>query len=188
LYETVHHHLYEELVWSGDGINWHRLPAQAQKLSLNVGPKGSWDAGMVILFEKPLLVGDEMRFYYGGTDSPHNIFGEGAIGLATTKKDRLIGVTSLPDTSGRILTRPLKINGDLFINAQADGEIRVEVRSAIRDEPLEGWTAEECTPFRGDNLDSPVQWGNKKLSELKGEIVRLRFQLKDATLYAFDIK
>ena len=92
------------------------------------------------------------------------------------------------DTSGRILTRPIRVNGDLFLNAQADGEIRVELRSPLRDEPLEGWTAEECTPFQGDDLDNPVRWGTKKLSELNGEIVRLRFQLKDATLYAFDIR
>ncbi len=188
LYETVYHHLYEELVWSSDGIKWHRLPLEAQKIFLNVGPENSWDAGMVTLFEKPLLVGDEMRFYYNGTNLPHNVFGENAIGLATTKRDRLIGVTSIPDTSGRILTRPFKVNGDLFINAQAEGEIRVEIRSAIRDEPLEGWTAGDCMPFRGDELDHPIQWGNKKLSELKGKTIRLRFQLLDATLYAFDIK
>ena len=188
LYETVHHHLYQELVWSGDGINWHRLPLNTQKLSLNVGPKGSWDAGMVILFEKPVIVGDEMRFYYSGRDLAHNAFGSSAIGLATTRLDRLIGVSSLPDTCGRILTRPIRVNGDLFINAQASGEIRVEIRSAIRDETLPGWSAEDCTPFSGDNLDSHIQWGNKRLSDLNGKIVRLRFQLKDATLYAFDIK
>ncbi len=188
LYETIHHHLYQELVWSGDGINWRRLPVNAQKLSLDVSPEGSWDAGMVVLFEKPVIVDDEMRFYYSGYDSAHNTFGSSAIGLATTKRDRLIGVSSLPDTSGRILTRPIRINGDLFINAQADGEIRVELRSPLRDEPLEGWTAEECTPFQGDDLDNPVRWGNKKLSELNGEIVRLRFQLEDAILYSFDIR
>jgi hypothetical protein len=188
LYETIHHHLYQELVWSGDGINWHRLPSNAQKILLNVGAENSWDAGMVILFEKPLLVGDEMRFYYAGTNLPHNVFGESAIGLATTKRDRLFGVTSLPDTSGRLLTRPFKVNGDLFINAQAQGEIRVEIRSAVRDEPLEGWTAEECIPFQGDKLDYPVRWGNKKLSDLQGKTIRLRFQLSDATLYAFDVK
>ena len=188
IYETVHHHLYQELVWSGDGINWHRLPSNAQKMFLNVGPENSWDAGMVILFEKPLLVGDEMRFYYAGTDLPHNVFGESAIGLATTKRDRLFGVKSIPDTSGRILTRPLTVNGDLYINARAKGDIRVEIRSAVRDEPLEGWTADDCTLFKGDELDYEVRWGNKKLSDLNGKNIRLRFQLNNAVLYAFDIR
>jgi hypothetical protein len=188
LYETIHHHLYNELVWSGDGISWQRLPMNAQKLSLDVGPEGSWDAGMVILFEKPVIVDNEMRFYYSGHDLPHDAFGTSAIGLATTKLDRLIGVSSLPDTSGRILTRPIRVEGDLFINAEAKGEIRVEIRSAIRDEPVEGWTANECIPYTGDELDAPIRWGDKSLKDLTGKLVRLRFQLEDATLFSFDIR
>ncbi len=188
IYETVHHHLYEELIWSGDGIHWSKLPSETQRIFLNVGPKGAWDAGMVILFEKPVLVGDEMRFYYAGTDLTHNAFGNSAVGLATTKKDRLIGVKSIPDTSGRVLTRPITINGNLFVNAQAKGGLRVEIRSAVRDETLPGWSAEECTPFKGDQLNSEIRWGDKSLNELKGQTVRIRFQLNDGVLYSFDIK
>jgi hypothetical protein len=188
LYETETHHLYQELVWSGDGFAWNRLPKNTQFLSLDVGPNDSWDAGMVILFEKPVIVGNVMRFYYSGHDKPHNTFGTSAIGLATTKLDRLIGVTSKPDTSGRILTRPIRINGDLFINARAEGEIRVELRSPLRDEVLPGWSAAECAPFQGDQPDQRIRWGDKSLRELQGKLVRLRFQLEDATLFSFDIK
>jgi hypothetical protein len=108
--------------------------------------------------------------------------------LAKTKRDRLVGARSKPDTLGRILTRPFRVNGDLFINAEADGEIRVEVRSAIRDKPLTAWTADDCIPFTGDDLMTPVRWGDKSLSELRGDLVRLRFQLKDAVLFSFDIR
>jgi len=188
LYETVHHHLYMELAWSGDGIHWHRLPQGARKIFLNIAAKGAWDAGMVSLFEKPVVVGDEMRFYYSGQDRAHDAYGTYGIGLATTRRDRLIGIRALPDTLGRVLTRPLRVDGDLFINAKARGEIRVEVRSAVRDEPIEGWTAADCTPFIGDALDASIRWGQKSLSDLQGQIVRLRFQLRDAELYAFDIK
>jgi len=188
LYETVHHHLYQELVWSADGMNWHRLPTNARKLSLDIGPEGAWDSGMVILFEKPVIVDKAMRFYYSGRDSAHNALGTSAIGLATTKLDRLIGAESKPDTLGRILTRPLRITGDLTINAQAEGEIRVELRSALRDEPIAGWTAEDCTPFHGDELDAAIHWGNKTLKDYQGQLVRLRFQLESAILYSFDIR
>ena len=64
----------------------------------------------------------------------------------------------------------------------------MEVRSAIRDEPLAGWTADDCISFTGDDLMTPVRWGDKSLSKLKGELVRLRFQLKDAVLFSFDIR
>lgn len=188
LYETVHHHLYFELVWSGDGLNWHRLPQSDQRIFLNIGSQDAWDKGMVSLFEKPVLVGDVMRFYYSGQDKAHDGFGIYGIGMATTKRDRLIGVRSLPNSPGRVLTRPIVVNGDLFINAQVKGEVRVEVRSAIRDEPLVDWTADVCTPFSGDELDASICWGDKRLSDLKGKVVRLRFQLEDATLYSFDMR
>jgi hypothetical protein len=188
LYETIHHHLYQELVWSGDGVNWSRLPTNAGKLSLDIGPQGAWDGGMVILFEKPVIVDEEMRFYYSGRDSAHNALGTSAIGLATTKRDRLIGAVSKPDTLGRILTRPLRIMGDLYINAQAEGEIRVELRSALRDEPISGWTAEDCNPFHGDELEAAIHWGDKSLKKYQGKLVRLRFQLDSAILYSFDIR
>ena len=64
----------------------------------------------------------------------------------------------------------------------------MEVRSAIRDEALDGWTTAECTPFTGDELDAAVHWGNKGLCDLRGKVVRLRFQMKDAALFAFDFK
>jgi hypothetical protein len=94
----------------------------------------------------------------------------------------------LPDTLGRVLTRPIPVKGDLFVNAKAKGEIRVEIRTALRDEPLAGWTAEDCVPFSGDKLDAPIRWGDKSLKDLKGKLVRLRFQLDDATLFAFDMR
>ena len=188
LYETVTHHLFQELAWSGDGIHWFRLPQSAERIFLDIGEEKTWDGGMVILFEKPVVVNNEMRFYYGGNDTAHNTFGNSAIGLAITQRDRLVGVKSMADTLGRVLTRPIPANGDLFINAQATGEIRVEIRSAVRDEPLEGWTAKDCIPFSGDQLDTPIRWGDKSLKDLKGKPVRLRFQLEDATLYSFDIR
>jgi hypothetical protein len=187
IYETVHHHLYLELAWSEDGLRWNRLPKSAQRMLLNVGEEGSWDGGMVSIIEKPILVGDEMRFYYGGTNAAHNSWGETASGLATTKRDRLIGARSIPGNGSRLLTRPIPITGDLAINARATGEIRVEVRSSIRDEPIEGWTLDDCTPITGDKVYAPVRWGGKSLRNLKDQVVRLRFHLSDASLYSFDL-
>ena len=152
-----------------------------------MGKQNEWDAGQVYTTDKPVIKDDEMLFYYAGNHTAHNVPGNPAIGLAKTKLDRLFGARSLPDKLGRILTRPFEVKGDLFINADAEGEILVEVRSAIRDEPLEGWSFDDCTPFTGSELNAPMNWGNKKLSDLKGKMIRLRFQLKDGTLYSFNI-
>ncbi|MEN8194747.1 MAG: hypothetical protein ABFS12_18145 [Bacteroidota bacterium] len=189
LYETVTHHLNQELAWSSDGFNWHRLPQKSQKLLLDVDKNNDWDKGMVTLFDKPVIANDEMRFYYGGRDEAHDAFGTNGIGMATTKLNRLVGVRDIPGESGRLLTRPIKVSGDLFVNANIKGELRVELRSAKRDEAIKGFTADDCTPITGDYLNAEVKWGDKKLSDLKGEIVRVRFQLKDGVeIYSFDVK
>lgn len=176
-----------ELVWSPDGYQWNRLPKETQKTILPLGNENDWDYGQIYVSDKPVMVDDEMWFYYAGNNTTHNTPGEPAIGMAKTKKDRLFGARSKQDTIGRILTRPIKINGDLFLNAEIEGTIKVEVRSVIEDEALDGYTADDCMLINGDNLNIPVRWGNKSLSDLKGKKIRLRFELNDATLYSFNI-
>ena len=180
--------VFNELTWSPDGFQWNRLPLGTKKTPLTLGRENNWDTGQIYLTDKPVLVEDEMWFYYGGNKSNHNIPGTSAIGMAKTKLNRLFGARSLPDTIGRILTRPIKVNGDLFINAESIGAVQVEVISADNDKPLDGWRAKDCEPFIGDELNKTICWGNKSLSDLNGTLVRLRFQLKDAALYSFDIR
>jgi len=176
-----------ELVWSHDAYQWFRLPSAAERSPIGLGKANAWDAGQVYMSDKPVVKDDEMMFYYGANHTAHNEPGHPAIGLAKTKLDRLFAARSIPDTLGRILTRPFEVKGDLFINADAKGEILVEVRSAIRDEALEGWSFDDCTPFVGSELNAPIHWGDKKLGDLKGDMIRLRFQLQDGTLYSFNI-
>ena len=140
---------------------------------------------MVFFSDKPVVVGDELWFYYGGSDTPHNIHGTFAIGVATTRRDRLIGVRSLKGDQSRVLTRPFLVTGDLFLNATAKGEIRVQVTS-VADNII--WDALACTPVTGDGLELPVRWGEKTLGDLAGQTVRLRFFLQDAALFTFEIK
>ncbi|HFE52198.1 MAG TPA: exo-alpha-sialidase [Bacteroidetes bacterium] len=188
LYETRHHHIREELVWSADGFTWERLPRSTHPIFLDVGPEGSWDDGMVFLMDRPVVVGDEMWFYYAGCDTPHTAFGDYGIGRAVTRLDRLVGLRARPDTLGRVLTRPLHVEGNLVLNASATGgEIRVSVHTA-EDKVIPGWTAAECQPVRGDAVAAPVHWREHGLSELAGKTVRLRFHLRNATLYTFDFR
>lgn len=184
-YETQQHHIDCELTWSTDGYRWQRLPNAAQKLIMPRGEDGSWDAGMVFVSDKPVVVGDELWFYYGGSDTPHNVHGTYAIGVAITRRDRLIGVRSLGGNQSRILTRPFQVTGDLFLNAVVKDEIRVQVTS-VADKII--WNAPDCTPVTGDGLELPVRWGEKTLGDLAGQTVRLRFFLRDAEIYTFELK
>ena len=186
-YSSETHQITMELTWSGDGLTWHRLPVRDEALWLNVGSPGSWEAGMVATVDRPLEMDDELWIYYGGHDKTHqHTDSVSAVGLATTLRDRLFAVEGL-ESDARLLTRPLKVTGDLWLNAQADGQLRVSVH-AVDDRVLPGWAAEDCTPFTGDTLATEIQWGNKSLSKLSGQLVRLRFHFDDATLYTFDMR
>jgi len=51
--------------------------------------------------------------------------------------------------------------------------------------PLEGYTFADCQELIGNEIDRVVVWkGKSDLESLAGKPVRLRFQLKDADVYA----
>ena len=186
-YSSETHQIVIELAWSGDGLTWHRLPIREDAVLLDVGLVGSWDAGMVTMVDRPVTMDDELWLYYGGHDKTHQYTDSiSAVGLATTGRDRLFAVEGLGDDA-RLLTRPLQVTGDLKLNAKVIGELRVSVH-AVDDRVLPGWTAEDCVPFSGDALDAEVKWGEKGLSDLTGQMVRLRFHFDNAILYTFDFR
>lgn len=102
---------------------------------------------------------------------------------------RLDGFVSIHGSSegGELLTRPLRFNGDkLLLNVKTTdrGSIRVEVQDA-EGKPLEGLTLADCQPIRGDDIAFAVMWKSAAgLSKHAGKTVRLRFELKDADLFA----
>ena len=89
-----------------------------------------------------------------------------------------------------MVTRPFALEGDrLQVNVDAlDGYMRVEVLEASG-EPIPGFSGDSAKVYRGfDNLRlEPIWKGDASLSSLRGKEVRLRFNLSNAKLYAFQI-
>jgi hypothetical protein len=64
------------------------------------------------------------------------------------------------------------------------GSIRVEVQSE-EGTSIEGFALDHCHEAIGDEIARTISWeGGSDLSDLTGVPVRLRFELKDADLYA----
>jgi hypothetical protein len=121
--------------------------------------------------------------------------------------DRLIGLRA-DEPVGAFLTRPLLVEGDeLYVNADVDRELRVEVVNPVtrqedsgpkggvighyisgREEVYAGFQRRDCEAILGDGLRHRVRWRGGAIGRFKGQAVRLRFLARMATIYAFQIR
>lgn len=148
-----------------------------------------WDLasdGMVFGSPDWIEVGNEWWIYYAGWDGPHGIpEREGSIGLAKLRKEGFISLHG-PKGGGVVCTRQLRWpGGDLIVNAAAHaGEMKVRVSDEFR-KPIAGFDYDDMPAFAGDSVAEKVKWRGRSLNDLKGRVLRLEFQLRDADLYTF---
>lgn len=96
-----------------------------------------------------------------------------------------------PYEGGELLTRPLTFDGDrLSLNfaTSAAGGIRVELQEPDG-RPIPGFALADAVETIGNEIDRPVRWrGGADVGPLAGRPVRLRFAMKDASLYALQFQ
>jgi hypothetical protein len=118
-------------------------------------------------------------------------------------KQRLDGFVSLDagQQTGTIITRPFIFEGNqLTINADVKGYLKVAILNLPGLEitgfnigldhkpkkPVVGYGLRNCDLIKGDSVRHVVSWkGNSEVGNLVGQVVRLRFELQNAKLYAF---
>ena len=128
-------------------------------------------------------------------------------GLATVRfTQRLDGFLSLDagDQAGVVITRPFVFQGDkLILNVAAKGPVKVAILNLPAMEitgynvgltnrpkrPVTGYGIDDCDPITADSVRHVVTWkGNADVGNLAGQVVRLRFEMQNAKLYAFEFK
>jgi hypothetical protein len=179
-----HGPIFVELVTSRDGVHWLREEGNRPPI-LDCGPAPSWDHGMISVASL-LVVGDQMRLYYAGYDGVHDYLPfHSAIGVATLRKD---GFASLDggDNPGTVTTKRLKgLRGKLRLNCEAGaGLLQVEVLDASGGF-VPGYRKQDCHEPRGDGVDQVVTWLEHEELPAGNAPLRLRFHLKNTSLYAF---
>jgi hypothetical protein len=176
-----------QLAYSRDGIKWHR--AGNRMPFIPMGPPGSIDSARVSPAQEPVLVGDELWFYYGSSDANHDDDERlGNISLAKLRLDGFVSVNA-DATGGSLVTKPLQCNGgELVINAEARGGA---VSVAVLDKSgtqKDGFEMVNCAIFDGDSVRHRVSWrGSLSLDALSGTNIRLKFYLRSAKLYSFTL-
>jgi hypothetical protein len=102
------------------------------------------------------------------------------------RTDGFASVTA-PWAGGELLTKPFTFAGSLLeINYRtgASGFVRVELQDAAG-APIPGYSLDHCLEIIGDEIERRVAWrGGSDVGVAAGRPVRLRFQMKDADLFA----
>ena len=132
-----------ELALSRDGLNWQRPFRKPLWLARSEG--GKFDSGALFLCAQPVVLEDEIRFYYGaysqGATGSDDLKLTTGIGLATMRRDRFAGLQPVPRSDqptlkkpleriGQVTLKPMDFSGvrKLELNADAaGGSIRVEI-------------------------------------------------------------
>jgi hypothetical protein len=185
-----------ELATSRDGINWHIFDEQADppylpsRLLLN--GKG---VGLKWVQDGLIRRGDEIWQY---TDAS----GENNLRLS----QRLDGFVSLDagEQTGTVITKPFVFDGNkLVLNVAAKGPVKVAILNVagmeitgfnigLTDAPkkeVRCYSLAHCDPITSDSVRQVVTWqGSSDVGNLAGQTVRLRFEMQNAKLYAFQFE
>lgn len=179
---------------SRDGYHWDRpdrtpfIPARREY--------GSWEYGYVESSAGMCcIVGDELWFYYSAyAGEPERItkdwrtngmYSNGAIGLAKLRRD---GFASMrPGFPGSIAqTRLLEAEGaHLFVNASTIGSTLTVQLLDAENNPIPGFTHDDCLGMNGNRCCHEITWSNKTLNDLEQSTIRIQFKMDKGDLYAF---
>lgn len=180
--------------YSRDGFHWYRPD---RSIDIRAERKDVWDRGYVQSLGNICCIhGDKLWIYYSsfqgdtsrtsGNWLQNGMYDRGATGVAFLRRDGFVSMQA-GEEPGTLLTRPVTFSGSqLFVNAAAKGG---SLRVAILD--LDGnaippYTLEKCCGISCDSTLEQISWkGAEDLAELKGKVVRFRFTLKNASIYAF---
>jgi hypothetical protein len=182
-----------QLTYSFNGLHFQR-GLRTPLIGLNdLGLPGS----AMIYPTSMIEAGDELRIYSAGSKHLHfgypaksNPHRKGeipatAILLHTIRKDGFMYLRSRGNW-GTLTTKGFVLgNRALRVNAQAPyGELRFQI-AGLDGRPLEGFTFDECVPFREqDAILHSMRWKEKDLAEVLGKPVRLQLLLRNTRLYA----
>ncbi|MBC8236456.1 hypothetical protein H8E77_43470 [bacterium] len=198
-----------QLTCSRDLKTWQRLGDRKPFIGPSPVGSGAYDLTQMIGPSNAVVRGDELWFYYTGIKyrASWEYIGEypngehiplpgldpdtGAICLAVLRRDGFISLDA-GTQKGTMLTKPFLLDGSkLFVNVDAiplnkggrglsfKGELGVEVLDE------HGKILVVSAPVTGDSLRDQVDWQQGNLADLKGQVVNLRFTLRNAKFYSY---
>jgi hypothetical protein len=188
--------------WFNDGLVAPRLFISENGISfrpvgtrpyIDIGSGNDPDTRQVRMVSGVIEHGNEIWQYYGAHRTGHTL-ARGkrrrepcCIMRVIQRRDGYAGFSAGSD-GGEIITTPVECTGQrLQINCDAGawGTVAVEIMGA-KHGTLDGYGQGDSAEFFANCVYEPVQWSNgRTLASLVGKHIRLRFRLKNATLFSF---
>lgn len=184
------------LVLSRDaGKSWQRVGGKQIWLPHS---KEKYGYDRLVFPGSPVRVGDELWLYYNAYDGDHLIWNRdgtlfdkqrpsriGRVALATMRWDGYVSLDASGET-GKLITKLLRFKGDkLWVNLDASkGALKVELQDE-NGQAIPGFALEDCQPVQENGINLSVSWQKGKLSKLAGRAIRVRFEIENASLFAF---
>lgn len=175
--------VWTELTWSPDTINWHRV-LPGTPLIANSEKEGDYDWGCVYAAACPVVLEDEIRLYYGGSDGHHFGWRNGFFALATLRPDGFAGFTQIKSSEPATITTTPVVHREIPLRISADVGNKGYVKVRVFDDRKE--LVAESESLNGNLTDKKVTWRDGfSLNRLGKKPVQLQFEFQDATIYSF---
>ncbi|MEE2638989.1 MAG: VCBS repeat-containing protein [Planctomycetota bacterium] len=174
-----------QLACSRDLRHWKRLGNRKAFIGPSPADGKNYDLAQLLPPSAPVVRGDELWFYYSGlryraTPNPPNPY-MGAVCLAVLRRDGFLSVDA-NHQEGVLVTQPFYLRGktlNVNMNVQANGNCVIEALDKA------GKIVGVSDEIHGDQPRYEVRWTEGELEGVQGQAVRLRFRLKEASLYSF---
>jgi len=180
-----------ELAWSPDTVKWYRIEegkpfianSSAEKAHFGYTP---YDWG-TIFASNPVFLEDEIRLYYGACDWYFFDWRKGYLAMATLRPDGWAGYKPISADAKAVVTTK-SITGNLAsLSITADVQNGGSVIVAVFDEY--GKELVRSEPVRNTVTSGRIKWQAdvKDLTSMSNGKARLKFVLRNAKLYAFQV-
>jgi len=181
------------LAYSHDGLAWQRMTHEP---FLPCGDFAEFGGGSMYPSAAVLTSDDRILIYsraslvehLRSSEIPSDVQPYEMLHVHELRRDGFVCLQSAGGY-GEVVTKPLQLDDpELSLNVAApSGEVRVEITD-VNGDPLEGYSLDECVPFRGDEVLWQPRW--KECGELPqtSKTIRLRIKLFHAKLYAIRVR
>lgn len=181
IFRTDEDRVHTELAWSPDTVTWHRIQPGTPFIG-NASNEGDYDWGCVYAADDPVILDDEIRIYYLGSNGKHTSWRDGFFCLATLRPDGWAGYEQADaERPAAVTTRVLPYRGGP-IQVTADVGKGGALKVSALDEA--GKVLSTSVPITQTVTNVPLKWE----SPVKAGAIRLRFTFNGAKVYGFSLK